>query len=829
MPSVSTKISAPTAAHNDEFVVQAAACAHCGNDCKQADYAEKWQKYFCCEGCELVYGILQENKLGYYYALDEQAGKRVQKAQSEEFAYLDNAEIQGSLLDFAENGIAKIQLSLPQIHCTSCVWLLENLHRLDAGVLRSTVNFGLRRANISFDQTKTSLRKIAELLASIGYAPSIQYDSLRDANKGEGSPKISESRRLIYKIGIAGFCFGNAMMLNFPDYLAISPQSVAEYQQVFNYISLALALPIVTVCASDYFRSAWQNLRRKVVSIDLPLSLGILALFVWSLVEIVSGAGTGYVDSLSGLVFLLLSGKWYQQKTFESLSFERDYKSYFPVAVQRLNTDGGTELVSLQQIEVGDSLRIRSEELIPADAVLLSSTAKIDYSFVSGESAPIRKQQGEALFAGGRQVGSSIEIVVQRRVNQSYLTSLWNEQNFGKREQTRPIRFFLDQIGWIFTLAIIVLAVGTGIYWSVVDSSKLALTLSAVLIVACPCVMVLSLPFTFGNAMRLLGRGGLYLKNNEAVERISQVDTLVFDKTGTLSHSQNSEISWQGEPLTVAQASAIFALVRHSTHPLSQALTAYLQEQFACADYAVAEFEEKPALGLQASVEGQIWRIGAMDWLQCAQQASDQSPSAARVALQMEGQNLGYFSIEKQYREGLTEVLTALGKKYELHLLSGDKDSERQRLSAFFKPENMRFGCSPADKLNFIRSLQAQGRRVLMLGDGLNDAGALRQSDAGIAIVEDISLFSPASDAILDARSFAQLPDYLQYTRRALWILRLSFGISLTYNIVGLSFAVQGLLTPLIAALLMPFSSVSVVAFVTLATWLARPKKSGLI
>lgn len=819
---------APTSSANQHSA--APTCAHCGNDCQAQDYAERWQAHFCCDGCEMVYAILQENKMGYYYALDTQAGQRVDKSKTQDYAYLDNAEIAQSLLDFAEGGIAKIQLSLPQIHCTSCVWLLENLHRLDAGVLRSTVNFGLRRASITFDQTRTSLRAVVELLARIGYAPSIGYDQLRSSNASstEQQPKSAaerESRSLIYKIGIAGFCFGNAMMLNFPDYLSISQQSVEAYQYVFNFINLALALPVVTYCASDYFRAAWQNLRRRVVSIDVPLTLGIVALFAWSLVEIFAIGGTGYIDSLCGLVFLLLSGKWYQQKTFAALSFERDYKSFFPVAVQRIADDGATlSAVGLQQIQVGDRLRIRSQELIPADAVLLSPTAQIDYSFVSGEALPVRKQAGERIFAGGRQIGSSIDIEVQRPVAQSYLTNLWNEQRFGKREQARPLRRFLDQIGWLFTVGIIVLALFTGVYWSIVDSSKIALTLAAVLIVACPCVMVLSLPFTFGNAMRLLARGGLYLKNNEAVERMAQVDTLVFDKTGTLTHSRNADVAWQGAALTAEQASAIYALTSHSTHPLSQAITAYLRQNFALTTQTASDFVETAAQGLQAQVQGQTWRIGSMQWLQASPSAHDTSASASRVAVEQAGALVGYFALEKQQREGLPQVLEQLKTRYNLYLLSGDNDSERQRLAAFFPAENMRFEQSPEDKLRFIEQLQREGKRVMMIGDGLNDAGALRSSDAGVAIVEDISLFSPASDAILDAKYFAQLPDYLQYTRRALWILRLSFGISLSYNIVGLSFAVQGLLTPLIAAMLMPFSSVSVVFFVTLATWLVRPR-----
>lgn len=226
----------------NEFVIKAQ-CFHCGNDCRQEDFVAELEKYFCCEGCQTVYKILNDNQMGYYYELQDRPGNTAKGGQAaDKFAYLDNEDIQKDILDFRDNGVARISLNLPQIHCASCIWLLENLSRLNAGVLKSVVNFGTRRANITFEEAKISLRQVVELLTRVGYEPNLQYDSLK---KHQTPTKDKANLQLLYKIGIAGFCFGNAMLLSFPDYLAISPESVAEYQQIFNYINFALALPIV--------------------------------------------------------------------------------------------------------------------------------------------------------------------------------------------------------------------------------------------------------------------------------------------------------------------------------------------------------------------------------------------------------------------------------------------------------------------------------------------------------------------------------------------------------------------------------------------------------
>ncbi len=305
-------------------------CIHCGEDC--GNYPVMWNdKPFCCNGCKTVYQILNEKDLKQYYEIAPMPGIRVDThEQGEKYAYLDLDEIKTKLLDFSDGGISKITFFVPAIHCASCIWLLEHLSILNPSITHSFVNFPKKEVVINFKDNEITLRELVELLASIHYIPEITLDHLQKRKKTKGN------KQLILKIGITGFVLMNVMMYNFPEYLPGGELLEPGFKKFFGWLSLILSIPVVVYCANDYFLSSVKSLRHKIISIDLPIALGILALFLQSAFDIVTEQGTGYLDSLSGLVFFMLVGKWYQGKTYQALSFERDYKSYFPVAVTKI-------------------------------------------------------------------------------------------------------------------------------------------------------------------------------------------------------------------------------------------------------------------------------------------------------------------------------------------------------------------------------------------------------------------------------------------------------------------------------------------------------------
>lgn len=777
-------------------------CIHCGEDCGRNPVI--WdEKPFCCNGCSTVYQILNKNKLDKYYDIQPMSGIKVETQDiGDKYAYLENEEINSKLLEFSDGGISKITLFIPTIHCASCIWLLENLYTLNSGIISSGVNFPKKRVTITFRDEDISLRELVELLASIHYIPEITLDQLdkEDSSKSE--------RNLLLKIGISGFSFMNVMLYNFPEYLPGGDELSRFFTQFFGFMSFVLALPVVFYCASDYYQSAYKGLKHKIINIDVPITLGIITLFIQSTYEFVAGYGIGYMDSLIGLVFFLLIGKWYQSKTYQALSFERDYKSYFPVAVTKI-IDGAEETIPLSQLEATDRIIIRNQEIIPADSVLMSGEANIDYSFVTGESIPITKKVGESIFAGGRQVGSSIEVEVIKKVEQSYLTQLWNEDKNGENIDVR-LNTLINKVSQYFTVIILLIATTSGIYWILNDSSLAIFAFTSVLIIACPCALALTVPFTFGSTMRQFGRRGFYIKNTDIIERLRNTDTIIFDKTGTITINSTMKVKFHGETLSEYQLSLIRALTSNSSHPLSATIKDSI---ITTRVYEVTDYKELPSLGISGLVDGKRVNIGSSRFVTGK---DDLNPESTNVYVFIENEVLGYFKIENSYRKGLKEVIDSLKNNYDLYLLSGDNEAEKKNLTPLFGSETkLKFNQSPTDKKDFVTDLKEKGHKVLMIGDGLNDAGALMKSDVGLTIADDIYSFSPACDGIIEASKFNNLSKFIRFSRTSILIVIISFIISFIYNFIGLYFAVQGILSPLIAAILMPISSVSVVAFAT--------------
>ncbi len=693
---------------------------------------------------------------------------------------------------------------------------MENLYKLNEGVLTSRVNFLKKELYLTYLDKQTSLRKIAELLASLGYPPAINFGSL--ASNTQKTPDMG----LVYKIGVAGFAFGNIMLLSFPEYLGLNAIKEVAFSKYLGFLNIGLALPVIFYSAQGYFISAWRSLRRGQLNIDVPLALGAAVLFLRSVFEISTHSGAGYLDSLGGLIFFLLIGKWFQQRTYDHISFERDYKSYFPITARK-KTPSGDVSIALDQIHAGDEITVRHGELIPADAIVLRGDAEVDYSFVTGETQTISVPSGEAVFAGGRQMGGNLALFLTKDVAQSYLTQLWNEDVFQKAQDS-PASLLANKISRYFTISLLTIAFVTLFYWWPYDVHTAINAFTAVLIVACPCAGALAVPFTLGNSLRILGRWGFFLKNTNAIEALYHVNTFVVDKTGTLTAKEKSKALYTGQDLNLEEKSALIVLTRQSAHSLSQLIEQTFSEDLSPAEYdalskiEVADFKESLGKGIAATISGMKLQLGSPKFL------GVESSEPQGVYLSINNAIKGFFVANNQLRDHAAEVIEYFQSLGDVYLLSGDNDQEQATIAPLFKSrQNLHFRQSPKDKLQFIQELQSQGRQVMMIGDGLNDAGALRKSDVGIVVTEDTSNFTPASDGILAATRFGQLPGFVRYARSSVRLVFGAYILALLYNIVGLSFAVQGTLSPVVAAILMPLSSITVVIYGTLTSnWMAK-------
>jgi Cu+-exporting ATPase len=780
------------------------ACKHCGETCDEEIRFD--DKSFCCFGCKAVYELLSESALLNYYDNVSLHTAKVQVDMSTErkYAFLDHEVIQKKLLRFYDNNRAVIKLYLPGIHCSSCIYLLEHLPRLEKHIQHSQINFIRKELTITFQPEELSLKKLAVLLASLGYPPSINLDSVEGKEN-----KTKAKSELGLKVAVAGFCFGNSMLMRLPEYLDTGFQLDKEFKELFSWINLVLALPIIFYSGFDYFKNALIGLKRRYLNIDVPIALGIITLFGRSVYEIIFQSGAGYIDSLAGLVFFLLIGRWYQSKTYEALSFDRDYKSYFPISVTKIV--GGLETnVLINDLDKGDLILIRNQELIPADAKLIEGEARLDYSFVTGETALIKKQQGESVFAGGRQVGGPIVVVLAQKVSNSELTQFWNNQVFDKEKEHRYDNL-IDKVSHYFTAIIIILALGTATYWYFRDAALIWNAVTAVLIIACPCALALTLPFAYGHGMRLIGRKGLYLKSANVIERLAKIKEIIFDKTGTLTESAASSIVFVGKELDDQQLAYLKTITSNSAHPLSRLISQWIGDRIE--KLLISDYAEVLGKGAQSTINGVKVRIGSAKWIS---QEVDTTNRETSVYVEINHIVLGYFTFQAKYRNRIFEVLTDLKSQFSLHLLSGDVEKESHRLKTYF--DKMTFHQTPQNKLEYINNLHSAS---LMIGDGLNDAGALKAANVGFGVAEDVYQFSPACDAVLSAKSIEMLPKFLKFSRAINSIIILAFVVSFSYNIIGLSFAISGKLSPIVSAILMPISSLTVVGLITILAEIA--------
>jgi len=809
-------------------------------------------KDFCCHGCKAVYGLLQESGLCDYYELTERPGvKEEEDATTVRAELFDLPEVREKLVEYSEDGITRVTLYVPQMHCSSCIWLLENLQRIEPAIIRSRVRFTSKELSITFREEQFSLRALVELLRRIGYAPLLSGGKNTAGQRGPGVPRM-----LYIKLGVAGFAFGNIMLFSFPEYLG-ADTSDPELMKGFQFLNFVFSLPVLFFSSTGFFTSAWAGLRTRTVNIDFPIALGIIALFARSVWDVLTGYGPGYFDSLAGLIFFLLLGRWYQAYTYQAMSFDRSLNDFLPLVVLR-KRGSKEEPVSVGDLQQGDHIVVRDQELIPVDAVLRNGIGNIDNSFITGEPLPVRRNVGDTIRAGGRQRGAAIELEVLRPFQQSHLKRLWEEHSGSGAAQRPAMPKMIDQVAQRFTIAVILISVAAGLYWAGRDTDMIWPVVTAVLIVACPCALALSMPFAYGHTMRLLGKAGLFLRDSAVVERMAHIDAVVFDKTGTLTAREAYELRFEGSPLRPDELRRVHTLARNSTHPLSAVLAVRLrvgselgvgndgitdvgekEVQFGRNAHSIGsapvasthwvdtrgvdtpsaiEVEEFPGQGIEGTVAGLSVRIGSAAFTAGTEAAREAGEAHVHIAIS--GMHRGHFVMRKRARTGMADTVDGMRRFATPWLLTGDAtvDPEVQRVFAL---NEVRTACSPPDKASHVRALQDRGQRVLMVGDGLNDAGALQQSDVGISVSETSAALTPASDAILDARHLQRLPAAVHLTRRARRIVIASLAISLTYNVTGVSFAVAGKLTPLIAAILMPLSSVTVVGFVTIAIGIA--------
>ncbi len=775
-------------------------CIHCGAVCDNQAVIHEGE-YFCCQGCVIAHAETQS------------CLRPVSIAGS--YAILDDPEVLKGLLLFQSEELCILKLELPNIYCAACLDTIESLSNTIPGVLLLEVNYLRKDVLIKYNPKLIRLSAIAEALSKIGYPPLINLNSL---NAGKNT---SKDYSLLYQLGVAGFGFGNIMLFSMPEYLATEPLD-PFFSRLFSYLSLFFALPVFFYSALPYFRAAWGGLVQRKLVLDVPLVLGLITVWLQSMYEVISHTGPGYFDSLTGLIFFLLIGRYFQQRTYNFLSFDRDYRSYFPLSVQLVKPGvPETEIPQLvTKLAVNDVIRLRNGEIIPCDARLLSEKALIDYSFVTGEAEPISCKGGQQLFAGGKLVGASALLEVQKTVSQSYLTELWHKTK--PPAKNSRLLALSNQMGKFFTYGILGTALFTGLLWWYISPARAFWAFTSVLIIACPCGQALAAPFALGHVLRIFGQHKFYLRDAQVVESLAVTDSWVFDKTGTLTTAQPKAQFHVIRPDVVSETDmkAIIQLAAQSAHPLSRTIVySSSSEKKEDEKYIITDFVETAGLGIEATINNKQYRIGNAVFV-CVPPEWRNNNESPRVYVSIDKEAVGYYEIGQELRPGVAELLKTLGKNYDLYLISGDNQIHQSFFERYFHEGNhMKFNQLPNEKAAFLSGLIAKGHKPAMLGDGVNDAAALETAHMGIAVTDNTAAFTPAADAILDGTMLYKLNGFVNVAKAAIQIIKQSYIISLIYNLIGIGFAVAGMVTPLLAAILMPISSIFAVVFVSLRTY----------
>jgi P-type Cu+ transporter len=792
-------------------------CYHCGEDCPGRDlYFDG--KYFCCNGCLSVYQLLNNAGLCNYYQLNANAGATLRTtARDDKYAFLDSPDVHNQLIHFREGNQAHVTFYIPIIHCSSCIYLLENFHKICNGAIRTDVQFLKKEVRIVFDEEKTSLRQIVETLDKIGYEP---YITLNQAIKKK---KTKPGRDLIFRLGVAGFCFGNIMLFSIPEYFSDAAAREPYLQSVFRYLNVIFSIPVFFYSAMPFFKSAFKGLRQRHLNVDLPVAIAIGATFIRSLSDVFISNGSGFFDAMSGIVFFMLAGRVLQERTQRYLFFDRDYTDYFPMAVKVLNKYNQPETKILTDLKTDDHLLIHNSELVPADSLLIKGKCLIDYSFVTGESLPVEKKPGDLIYAGGRQLAGLIELRVVKETSASKLMQMWSRNLEDSHEKKAGNESsFVHLLARNFTLIVFGIAIISGAYWYMHEASRIWPAITAILIIACPCGLLLTATFTNGHVLRILSKNGLFLRNANIIERFGNIRHIVFDKTGTLTSPSSMHARFRGGVLDDEEKELIASAIRPSLHSFRQPALNYLQKN---GKYEAHQFKEYAGLGIEATVKNNHYQIGTATFFNLEHARNEEG---TLLYVYKNDQPLGYFLLVQGLRPGVEEMLFRLEEKINFCLFSGDEAYQ----SAYFKKifgNNMLFKLSPAEKLTQMERLQSSGDFVAMAGDGLNDAGALKKSDVGICISDDIKRFTPAGDAILDGQKLSILDRLIGFCSNSKNTIRACFFFSITYNITGLYFAVQGILSPLIAAALMPLSTLTIVITTYLVTkYQARKQRLAL-
>ncbi|MGE0480604.1 MAG: heavy metal translocating P-type ATPase [Phycisphaerae bacterium] len=792
--------------------VRETTCTHCGLAVPAGLRVAGAPEQFCCDGCRAVYAVIHGCGLARYYRLREasQRERSAARTTGRAFGEYDDAVFQRLHVETLPDGLSSTELFLEGVHCGACVWLVEKLPVVCSTVVAARLD--LRRAvvRVVWDPRRGRLSQIARALDSLGYPP----HPARNADTR--ALRQQEDRRLLTRIAVAGALAGNVMMLAFALYGGFLASIETQFEVFFRWLSMLLGVIALAWPGSVFFRGAWAAVRTRASHLDLPIAIGLLAGGVAGVTNTVLGRGEIYFDSLTVLVFLLLIGRWIQrrQQRWASDAIESLY-ALTPSFARRIDAGGVAREVPIEAIAAGDRVVVRAGETVPTDGVVESGTSAVNQSLLTGESRAVDVGPGSRVCAGAINAQAEMVVCVEASGEQTRIARLMQLVERSAR-QPAPIVRLADRVAAYFTVAMLLLAAATLLGWLWLSPARAWDHATALLIVTCPCALGLATPLTLTVAIGRAARRRILVKGGETLQTLSRSGTILLDKTGTLTQGRTALLSWTGE----AEAKSLLAAVElHSSHPIARAVVAAI----GVVDRAEHVVQHAGG-GIEGLVRGRRVLAGSPrfmhangpaqpDWCAAATEAALARGHTAVLAA-VDDKIVALASFGDPVREDAAEAVAALRKLgWRVGILSGDDPRVVRQVAARLSIDagDAHGDVTPEQKLATVERARRHGP-VIMVGDGVNDAAALASATIGIAVHGGAEASLAAADVYLDRPGLAPLVELVEAGRRTFAAIRRGMGVSIAYNAVAAGLAMGGVLSPLIAAVLMPLSSFTLVS-----------------